>query len=229
MNIQTDSKSGRKSWLVDSDQAPKKALPDLALQIMNIMEQGIIVWSADGICELHNTRIFDVLELSRGDIGIGTKRSDFLAVAEKRGEFAAAAQAEATAKFKSHKPFSFDHKMPSARIVSTNARPSRGGGYVVTFTDVTEARRVAEKLAKAIEEVALSERRAHDVLENERIRQKEAVMLGQLDEWLQSCKTLDELFEIVQSFMSKFLPQTKGELLVYSNSHDVLEGACHWS
>jgi hypothetical protein len=38
MNIQTDSKSGRKSWLVDSDQAPKKALPDLALQIMNIME-----------------------------------------------------------------------------------------------------------------------------------------------------------------------------------------------
>ena len=54
-------------------------------------------------------------------------------------------------------------------------------------------------------------------------------MLGQLDEWLQSCKTLDELFEIVQSFMSKFLPQTKGELLVYSNSRDVLEGACHWS
>lgn len=75
----------------------------------------------------------------------------------------------------------------------------------------------------------MSERRAHDVLENERIRQKEAVMLGQLDEWLQSCKTLDELFEIVQSFMSKFLPQTKGELLVYSNSRDVLEGACHWS
>ncbi|MDG1769540.1 MAG: hypothetical protein P8H36_09095, partial [Yoonia sp.] len=61
-------------------------------------------------CELHNMRIFDVLELSGGDIGIGTKRSDFLALAEKRGEFAAAAQAEATAKFKSHKPFSFDHK-----------------------------------------------------------------------------------------------------------------------
>ena len=54
-------------------------------------------------------------------------------------------------------------------------------------------------------------------------------MLRQLDEWLQSCKTLDELFEIVQSFMSKFLPQTKGELLVYSNSRDLLEGACHWS
>ncbi|MDG1769541.1 MAG: hypothetical protein P8H36_09100 [Yoonia sp.] len=80
-------------------------------------------------------------------------------------------------------------------------------------------RRVAEKFAKAIEEVALSEHRAHDVLENERIRQKEAVMLGQRD----------ELFEIVQSFMSKFLPQTKGELLVYSNSRDVLEGTCHWS
>jgi PAS domain-containing protein len=172
MNIQADSKSGRKSWLVDSDQTPKKAPPDLAMQIINIMEQGIIVWSADGVCELHNTRIFGVLELSGGDIGIGTKRSDFLALAEKRGEFAAAARAEATAKFKSHKPFSFDRKMRIPRIVSTNARPSCGGGYVATFTDVTEARRVAEKLAKAIEEAALSERRAHEVLQNERIRQK---------------------------------------------------------
>jgi len=67
------------------------------------------------------------------------------------------------------------------------------------------------------------------VLEKERRRQREAEMLGQLDEWLQSCKSLDELFEIVQTFMNKLLPQTRGELLVYSNSRDVLEGACAWS
>ncbi len=229
MNVQADTPSPRKSWLLEGDVAPQKAPPNLAMQIMNIMEQGIIVWSADGVCELHNTRIFDVLELTGDDIGIGTERSKFLELAMNRGEFDKAARDAASNRFKSHKSFSFDRKLPSGRIVSTNARPSRGGGYVVTFTDVTEARSVAAKLASAIEEAALSEKRAHDVLQKERCRQKEAHMLSQLDEWLQSCKTLQELFEIVQTFMSKLLPQTKGELLVYSNSRDVLEGACHWA
>ncbi len=59
----------------------------LATQIMNVMEQGIIVWSPDGTCELHNTRVFDVLELERDAIGIGTKRDDFLDAACARGEF----------------------------------------------------------------------------------------------------------------------------------------------
>ena len=187
------------------------------MQIMNIMEQGIIEWSADGICEMHNTRIYDVLVLAGEDIGIGTERDTFLKLAEARGEFDADARKAASIKFNAHKPFSFDRLIPSGRIVSTNARPSCGGGYVVTFTDVTEARRTASKLAKAIDEVAESERRALDVLQKERRRQKEAEMLGRLDEWLQSCKTLAELFEIVQAFMSKLLPQTCGELMVYSN------------
>ena len=182
MNDLSYTPPARKSWLVDSDAAPQKAPPNLAMQIMNIMEQGIIVWSADGICEMHNTRIYDVLELAGEDIGIGTERDTFLKLAEARGEFDADARKAASIKFNAHKPFSFDRLIPSGRIVSTNARPSRGGGYVVTFTDVTEARRTASKLAKAIDEVAESERRALDVLQKERRRQKEAEMLGRLDE-----------------------------------------------
>ena len=58
----------------------------LATQIIDVMEQGIIVWSPDGTCELHNTRVFDVLELERDAIGIGTKRDDFLDAACARGE-----------------------------------------------------------------------------------------------------------------------------------------------
>ncbi|MEJ6477396.1 MAG: hypothetical protein QNL92_01800, partial [Octadecabacter sp.] len=50
---------------------------DLATEIMNIMEQGILVWSEDGMCELHNTRIFDVLEISGADLTIGTERDEF--------------------------------------------------------------------------------------------------------------------------------------------------------
>ena len=60
MNDLSYTPPARKSWLVDSDAAPRKAPPNLATQIMNIMEQGIIEWSADGICEMQNTRIYDV-------------------------------------------------------------------------------------------------------------------------------------------------------------------------
>jgi hypothetical protein len=59
----------------------------LATQIMNVMEQGIIVWSPDGTCELHSTRGFDVLELERDAIGIGTKWDDFLVAASARRIF----------------------------------------------------------------------------------------------------------------------------------------------
>lgn len=46
MNDLSYTPPARKSWLVDSDAAPQKAPPNLAMQIMNIMEQGIIEWSA---------------------------------------------------------------------------------------------------------------------------------------------------------------------------------------
>ena len=46
MNDLSNTSPARKSWLVGSDAAPQKAPPNLAMQIMNIMEQGIIEWSA---------------------------------------------------------------------------------------------------------------------------------------------------------------------------------------
>ena len=223
MNAQSPPK---KSWLVE--QPDVAATNELAIHVMNIMEQGIIVWSADGICEMHNTRVYEVLELTGDDLTIGTSRTDFLQHAEARGEFEADVREGASRKFRDDKPFSFDRRMPSGRIISTNARPSREGGYVVTFTDVTEARLMATKLEKAIEEAAKAEARTAEVLRLERARQSEGQLVAQLDEWLQSCKSLSELFEIVGAFMGRLLPKSQGELLVYSNSRDVLEGACSW-
>ncbi len=224
MNVQA-SKAGKQSWMMD-DQVDQSS--ELALQIMNIMEQGIIVWSADGICELHNTRIYDVLEVTASDISIGSSRDAFLDMAVERGEFGEGERQKALTTFKTLKPFSFDRQLPSGRVVSTNARPARGGGYVVTYTDVTEARKVARDLVEAINEADVAEKRMADVVALERSRQRSAQMLGDLDEWLQSVKSLPELFEIVSTFMERLLPDTFGELLVYSNSRDVLEAACAW-
>ncbi len=218
----------RRSWeLPDADRVPRRA--DLATDIMNIMEQGIMVWSAEGYCEIHNTRVFGLLELEATDICIGTQRSAFRQRALARGEMSAAVDAHTQSQIAAHQPYSFDRHLPSGRTVLTNGRPMRGGGYVVTFTDVTEARAAESALLAAQQQTEAARAQAVEVLEGERARRAEAKLLTSLDEWLQSCKSLDELFLIVRRFMERLLPGSEGELYVYSNSRDALEGMCQWN
>jgi len=58
---------------------------------------------------------------------------------------------------------------------------------------------------------------------------REVQLLGELNEWLQSASTLDELFDMVARFMSHILPVSEGAIYVYSNSRDVLEGGVGWN
>lgn len=74
------------------------------------------------------------------------------------------------------------------------------------------------------------------VQEQERLEQerqaaltREIRLLSELNEWLQSSSSLDELFGMVSQFMTKLLPECSGAVYVYSNSRDVLDGACAWN
>ncbi len=58
---------------------------------------------------------------------------------------------------------------------------------------------------------------------------REARLLSELNEWLQSCKSLDELYQMVGEFLSRLLPGCAGTLYVYANSRDVLETARVWN
>ena len=52
---------------------------------------------------------------------------------------------------------------------------------------------------------------------------REAKLLSELNEWLQSCKSLEELYQMVGEFVSRLLPGCAGTLYIYANSRDVLE------
>jgi diguanylate cyclase (GGDEF)-like protein len=65
---------------------------------------------------------------------------------------------------------------------------------------------------------------------NEQMRlNREVRLLGDLNEWLQSSKSLDELFYMVSRFLTHLLPTSAGSIYVYSNSRDVLDGAASWN
>jgi diguanylate cyclase (GGDEF)-like protein len=58
---------------------------------------------------------------------------------------------------------------------------------------------------------------------------RETRLLSELNEWLQSCNSLSELYDMVAEFLSRLLPGCAGSLYIYANSRDVLEGSKAWN
>ena len=58
---------------------------------------------------------------------------------------------------------------------------------------------------------------------------RETRLLSELNEWLQSCNSLGELYDMVAEFLSRLLPGCAGSLYIYANSRDVLEGSKAWN
>lgn len=197
-------------------------------EVIASMEQGVVVWSGTGECVMHNVRIYDVLEITPSNLEIGTKRENFLEFGVTRGEFSKDAMKTAQERFDLGLPFQFDRQLPSGRMVATNVRPLREGGSVVTFTDVTNARRSATDLEIAKTKAEEAEEKTRIALSQQANHQTIVKFLGELDGWLATCKSLNELFVIVSTFMEYTLPHSMGELYIYSNSRDVLDGACGW-
>jgi hypothetical protein len=122
-----------------------------------------------------------------------------------RGEFSTDILAEHKRRLSAYVSFQFDRTLPSGGVVATYARPTREGGYVVTSTDVTVSRQAAADLTVAKQAAEDAKAQAREILLEERGRQAEARTLSNLDEWLQSCKSRDELFQIAAKFMGYLL------------------------
>ncbi len=58
---------------------------------------------------------------------------------------------------------------------------------------------------------------------------RDVKLLGELNEWLQSSRSLEELFDMVGRFLTHILPRAEGSVYVYSNSRDVLDGWASWN
>jgi diguanylate cyclase (GGDEF)-like protein len=58
---------------------------------------------------------------------------------------------------------------------------------------------------------------------------RETRLLSDLNEWLQSCNSLGELYKMVGEYLARLLPECGGSLYVYANSRDVLESAKAWN
>jgi diguanylate cyclase (GGDEF)-like protein len=69
----------------------------------------------------------------------------------------------------------------------------------------------------------------HTTLVERQKLNRETRLLADLNEWLQSCSSLGELYRMVAEFLGRLLPGCAGSLYIYANSRDVLESAKAWN
>jgi len=73
--------------------APQPSVPThaatadaLVRDLLNSIEQGVLVWEADSICQMFNERIFTVLEIGKDELDRGAELNEFLYKAVRRNE-----------------------------------------------------------------------------------------------------------------------------------------------
>ncbi len=89
----------------------------------------------------------------------------------------------------------------------------------------TDGRQRAHELAEMARAVEVF----HTTLVERQKRNRETHLLSDLNDWLQSCNSLGELYRMVAEFLGRLLPGCAGSLYIYANSRDVLESAKAWN
>ncbi len=210
---------------LNSDLRDKKTIH---AEIVESMEQGIIVWSDNGICEFVNARYYELLNQGKDYLFIGMSRDDYFQNMIKRGDIDNLMAERLEADLAKRQPFNIERKIYGGGEIAVYIRPIESGGHVVTYTDITATKTNQKMLSQTIERAEKAEKKARQSLQQEKERQAETNSIADLSDWLQCCKSIDELYEIVHQAMAGMFPYSSGQLFIYSNSRDVLDGAVSW-
>ena len=194
--------------------------------ILASMEQGLIVWDAEGACILRNERALALLEVEPDDLRRGTPRRRFIQMLEARGDGISRDAADIDRDYASGASFGVDRTTPSGRVLACHARPMEEGGHVITLTDVTDERRASRELAELGRAAARAEEEVRAALARETERQRETALLAQVDEWLQTCRAEAELARVLHRAMETALPGMHGA--AYLRADGGFERAIFW-
>jgi len=197
-------------------------------EVIESMEQGVIVWSDKGVCELVNSRYYRLMNQGEGYLHVGMRRMDYFRGLVERGDATPDLIEKLESRLLMREPFSIEREIGSGAMIAVYIRPTQSGGHVVTYTDVTETKKSQKALQKAMERAEKAELRARETLQLEQARKEETRSLSELSDWLQCCKSIDELYEVVRQAMAALFAGSSGQLFIYSNSRDLLDGAVTW-
>ena len=83
-------------------------------------------------------------------------------------------------------------------------------------------------IARDVSERKTLEREREAARDTERMRQAERRVLARTSEWLYAARSLEDLYNVVETCAPKLMPNSYGALYIYSNSRDILDLAVSW-
>ena len=114
------------------------------------------------------------------------------------------------------------------KVLFTSVRPLKTGGHVVSISDISALKQHEKRLANALKRAESAESDVQTSLDDLHFRTTEMDKLSELGDWLHSCESLKELYVVVKESLSAIYPGSHGQLYIYSNSRDVLDGVVSW-
>ena len=113
--------------------------------ILENIEQGVVLFDRDMKIVVYNQRLREFLELDKSFDARGMTLDAVLHYLAERGEYAPEEKQAAIALrmrlMHSREPFTHDRERQDGRVVSVHYEPLPDGGGVMTYSDVTQARR----------------------------------------------------------------------------------------
>jgi Na+/proline symporter/signal transduction histidine kinase len=128
----------------------------LAATFENI-DAGISVVDAEMNLVAWNSRYQDIFDYPPGLLRVGVPIADLIRHNARRGDFGAGDTEFHVAKRLEHmnrgQEHSFERRRNDGRVIKTVGGPMPGGGYVMSFTDITGEARMREELKRTLEEL----------------------------------------------------------------------------
>jgi signal transduction histidine kinase len=125
--------------------------------MLSCIRHGVMLWDSDKRLRTSNAIVTELLAYPPGLLVPGQSEAVVLQDMLARGHFGSGEQAQAQAQvdmlanLDRSKPYRRQLVTPANRVLDTRSDPTPGGGWVTTFTDVTEAEAVQNELRRAKE------------------------------------------------------------------------------
>ena len=137
---------------------------------MENVTQGISVVDADMRIVAWNRRYLEMFEYPGGLVFVGRPVADLIRWNAQRGEFGDVDPEQQVAKRLAHMragtAYTYQRKRKNGQVFSISGQPMAGGGFVSTYTDITEFKRTEQALLEAKQELeARVEQRTHELRE----------------------------------------------------------------
>ncbi|MFC4843306.1 NahK/ErcS family hybrid sensor histidine kinase/response regulator [Bradyrhizobium sp. GCM10023182] len=139
--------------------------------------QGICAFDADFNITAWNGRFIALLDLPSDFVRVGLPLSELIAFNVERGEYAASEFAALLVNrdvASQSWPYLYERKRPDGTVLEIVYDRAAEGGYVSTYTDVTERHRAAEALRHANEDLELRVRERTEALEQAKAEAEQA-------------------------------------------------------